>query len=144
MKATLAKVAFEKTRQILICNLKMAKILKKIGAMGEKLAEDFLRKKGFRILEKNFTIRGGELDLICEFENEIVFVEVKTRRSRKFGEIVAQISPRKIESLIFAAQTFLEKRGWENRDFRIDLITVFQNENFPPKIEHFENFVDRF
>ena len=100
---------------------------KKIGNKGEKIAEDFLVKKGYKIVDRNFYIQGGEIDFIAEKNNMIVFVEVKTRRSKKFGEIIEQISKRKMELLIHTSEVYLSKNDLLNKDYRIDVITVFLN-----------------
>ena len=109
------------------------------------MAERFLVAKGWRLLQRNFTIPGGEIDLIFKIENEktIVFVEVKTRRSKVFGEIESQISRKKQECLIRAGQTWLERNNLENANWRIDLVAVFAPENFSAReIKHWENAVN--
>ncbi|WP_276661388.1 YraN family protein, partial [Syntrophomonas wolfei] len=58
---------------------------RELGLWGEELAAQYLGKKGYKILERNFYTRYGELDLVCEKDDNIVFVEVKTRRSTRFG-----------------------------------------------------------
>lgn len=56
-----------------------------LGKIGENLASEYLEKQGYLILERNFACRQGEIDIIAKDEKEFVFVEVKTRRSLKFG-----------------------------------------------------------
>ena len=68
---------------------------KDIGYYGERVAAKALLKRGYRLLEHNYTIRGGELDLILEKGDEIVFVEVKTRRNTRFGSALESITPQK-------------------------------------------------
>lgn len=105
-----------------------------VGDAGEKHAENFLVEKGFMILARNFIARGGEIDIIAEKEEEIVFVEVKTRGNEKFGHPLESISQRKIARLKIAAWEFLEKNKLQDRNFRFDLITILRGE-----IEHYEN-----
>jgi len=118
------------------------KNLRRDGKIGENLAADFLRKKGFKILAENFCVRGGEIDLIAEKSGRIIFVEVKMRRSKKFGEIAESISPAKQKSLIFAAENWLEKNGKFGSDWQIDLVEIYAPRNFPPQISHLENAVN--
>jgi len=110
---------------------------RKFGDFGENLAANFLQKKGFFLLEKNFLTRGGEIDLIFEKDKKIIFVEVKTRKNENFGHPLENISPAKIEKMKIAAFAFLEKNNFQNRDFRFDAITILRG-----KIEHFENIAD--
>lgn len=112
---------------------------KELGRKGEKIAENYLINLGLKILDRNFCIRGGEIDLIFEDNGEIVFIEVKTRQNKKFGEAVEQISERKKELLINSAQHFLEKNNLQEKDWRIDVITVEFSEN--PKINHIKNAI---
>ncbi len=105
-----------------------------IGDQGEQKAADFLEKKGFVILARNFCVRGGEIDLVAKKGEEIVFVEVKTRSSETFGHPLESITPTKIKRLSRAAWDFLETQQWERASFRFDIITIFRGE-----IEHLES-----
>ncbi|HEX5036810.1 MAG TPA: YraN family protein [bacterium] len=97
---------------------------KALGRDGEALAASFLRHLGYRILEKNYRCRQGEVDLIVEKSKTITFVEVKTRRS------VDAVSPRELVTLpkqrhiSKAAQHFLSSRRWKdaNADFGVLII----------------------
>ena len=63
----------------------------RLGELGERLAAEYVQKKGMRILEHNYRIRGGEIDLIAQDGREVVFIEVKTRASREFGRGVEAV-----------------------------------------------------
>jgi putative endonuclease len=65
------------------------------GQLAENLAEHILQKKGYRIVEKNLRLAGGELDLIAEHQGTLVFIEVKARRGDQFGGVTYAISARK-------------------------------------------------
>ena len=95
---------------------------RKIGDEGEATAAKFLED------------RGGEIDLVAEKDDEIIFVEVKTRRTEKFGHPLESITPRKIEKMQIAAWDFLEKNGLTERNFRFDAITILGR-----VVEHWEN-----
>jgi len=109
------------------------------GAQGEKLAEQFLRRKGLKILEKNFRIRGGEIDIIAEEGDRTVFVEVKTRSTHSFGSAGESIDYYKRKVLRKTALFYLKKKG---RPFkaRFDVIYVnLQPDNRLQSIEWIEN-----
>ena len=108
------------------------------GDEGELAAERYLRKQGYKIVERNFSVRQGEIDIIAKYKKTIVFVEVKTRRSDAFGSALEAVSPAKARKLAAAAYIYLAQHKLDDVDFRIDVITV----TFPgPVIEHFESAV---
>lgn len=78
------------------------------GSSGEKIAVDFLLKKGYRILETNFRTRFGEIDVIALDKDLVVYVEVKTRSSRQFGLPEEAVGHRKLQHLLKAAAYFLQ------------------------------------
>lgn len=94
------------------------------GNYGEDLAIGFLKKQGFKILGRNFRIRGGEIDIVAKDKNEIVFVEVKTRYSHEFGTPAEAVTPWKVRFLIRATQFYLLKKNLTDKPYRIDVVTV--------------------
>lgn len=109
---------------------------KKTGDLGEKLALEFLKKSGYKILERNYRIRGGEIDLICKDNDYLVFVEVKTRFTHEFGLPSESITHYKIKALLKTALFYIQKVNWGDKGYRIDLVTVdFINDPKNPKIE---------
>lgn len=94
------------------------------GEFGEKLAAAYLLRHHYRILEQNFRIRWGEIDLIAEKEGEIVFVEVKTRTQSMFGPPEEAVNYFKQKKLLRAAEWYLLQRGWEQKNYRFDTIAV--------------------
>jgi putative endonuclease len=94
------------------------------GRAGEAAAEMILRSGGFEILQRNFRVREGEIDLVCLSGTQFVFVEVKTRRSGSFGLPEESISRTKADRLITAAQAYLEQAEQPNADWRIDLLAL--------------------
>ncbi len=115
-------------------------MLKKTGKKGEDIAVSFLQQKKYKILDQNFCIRGGEIDIIAEKDEQIVFVEVKTRKNKKFGEIIEQISKNKQNFLINSANNYLFQKELTEKNWRIDVITVFLSDQ-EPKIEHIKNAI---
>ncbi len=82
-----------------------------LGQRGESVAAVFLEQQGFRILERNFRTRFGEIDLIAEQHGHIHIVEVKTARSAHAGDPLDWITPRKQAQLVRMAQAFFAQRG---------------------------------
>lgn len=113
---------------------------KQTGDYGESLACEFLKKLGYKILERNFRIRGGEIDIIAKDHEELVFVEVKTRYTHEFGEAAEALTPSKIKFLIRASQFYLLKHKLENCQYRLDAITVDFTKG--EKIEHYKNITN--
>ena len=117
----------------------------KKGKDGEKMAENFLSKKGYKILERNYLKRQGEIDIIA-FDSkykEIVFIEVKTRKNSEYGYPEEFVTKKKIEKISSTAYIWLKKHKKIDDFWRIDIIAIELNYN-PPKIEHLENITQSF
>lgn len=114
------------------------------GILGERLAVDYLESLGFSILETRYRFEGAEVDIVA-FEpdgdnkrGEIVFVEVKARRSASFGRPEEAVTIRKQQSIIKAASAYLYETKMERAACRFDVIAV--NLAGPsPEIEHFRH-----
>ena len=96
-----------------------------IGKKGEKIAENYLIKKKYKILSRNFFVRGGEIDIIALDKKELVFVEVKTRTGNKFGFPEESIGQKKINCIIRAGFKFIEQENYFDAFWRIDVISIF-------------------
>ncbi len=94
------------------------------GRAAEELAARHLEERGCRLLVRRFACRGGEIDLIVEDRGVIVFVEVKARRGRRYGDPAEAVSHRKQRRLLVAARTFLRRKRWSTRRCRFDLCRV--------------------
>src|ERR1043166_2986335 len=116
----------------------MSKIRQLFGRDGENLAERFLKKKGYVLVERNYRCRGGEVDLIVLDRRTIVFVEVKTRSDASFGSPLEAVETRKQRKMIRAAEFFLNEKKLHNRDARFYVVGISW---FGPKpsVEHIEN-----
>ncbi|MEW5723890.1 MAG: YraN family protein [Thermodesulfobacteriota bacterium] len=112
-----------------------------LGRQGEDLAARYLVKKGFRIIERNYRTRFGEIDLICLGKKTVVFVEVKTRRSEAFGGPGEAVSADKRRRLSRLAQSYLARKGWQDRRARFDVLAV-SFEGTEPRIEHLPDAFD--
>ncbi|MFC1599603.1 YraN family protein [Patescibacteria group bacterium] len=99
---------------------------KSIGKKGEQYAADYLRALGYEIVRTNYHILGGEIDIISRQDGEIVFVEVKTRRSNRYGLGEESISRTKLRRLNLAMHRYLLQLYWRC-DYRLDVITIQMN-----------------
>lgn len=112
---------------------------KKIGDCGEKIAEDFLKKLGYKIIEKNWKYsRLGEIDIIAKDKNELVFVEVKYRRSKTFGSAIEALSKAKFEKVYKSALAYLQQTDIKFKTFRIDFVSIDECSE-KQDIQHFKN-----
>lgn len=96
-----------------------------LGKIGENLASEYLEKQGYLILERNFACRRGEIDIIAKDEKEFVFVEVKTRKSLKFGYPAEAVTNIKRKHMQKAAQYYLYKNKLNGRYVRFDVIEIY-------------------
>ena len=113
-----------------------------LGAFGEKLAKDFLKKKGYRIREANFHCREGEIDIIAERKNYLVFIEVRTKTSSSFGSPEESVTFAKKEKIIASALTYLNNHKDLPESWRIDFVAVeLDNKGKTTRIELIENAV---
>ncbi|MBO5364261.1 MAG: YraN family protein [Clostridia bacterium] len=101
----------------------MSRYKKDLGDFGEKVAESFYRDHGYRILCKNYSVSSGELDLIVESDNCLVFVEVKTRRNLNYGYPAEAITQKKLLHMKRAAEEYLLRNPYE-KEIRFDAVEV--------------------
>lgn len=94
------------------------------GRQAESRARDFLRQKGFRILEQNYRCRCGEIDIVAEQGDELVFVEVRSLGPRARHLPEETINPEKQRKLSRTALAYLQQHGQENRPARFDVVAV--------------------
>lgn len=109
-----------------------------LGKEGERVAERYLQKKGYTLVERNYRCPAGELDLIVLDRRVVVFVEVKTRTGHGFGSPLEAVEFRKQRKMIQVAQFFLAEKRLQQRDARFDVVGV----SWPgrdPVVEHIEN-----
>jgi putative endonuclease len=97
------------------------------GARGEDRASEFLVSQGYRILERNFRCPLGEMDIIARDGTTVVFVEVKTRASLRFGPPHGAVGPEKQKRLTAVALCYLKGQGQLNRPARFDVVAVSLN-----------------
>ena len=101
-----------------------------IGTLAEDEALRYLEKQGLSLIDRNYEIKGGEVDLIMQDQEYTVFVEVKFRQSGSYGEAIDLVPMWKQKRLIRAAKSFLVMKNLYNTAYgRFDIITIFANKN---------------
>lgn len=112
-----------------------------LGRLGEKLGARFVRRKGFRILARNYVSPAGEIDLVALDGEQIAFIEVKTRRDDAVAMPEDAVNVHKQRRITAAARFFLLQTGAQNRPSRFDVLAVLLRDGRKPEVEH---FVDAF
>ena len=119
----------------------------RLGQWGENQARLHLEARGFQIVAANYRCRWGEVDLVARLGQELVFVEVKTRRGSDFGAPEESITPAKAQHLLATAQDYLQTQlqpaDAANASWRIDLVSVHLDKSGKlQQISHLENAVE--
>lgn len=109
------------------------------GQDGEQIACDHLEGKGWIVMERNYRFERAEVDIVAYDQFRIVFLEVKTRSSIRFGYPDEAIDERKQRQIRKAAMAWLYERKMERSPIRFDVISVLLEPDLPPVIEHLEN-----
>lgn len=107
-----------------------------LGKKGEKIAAAFLEEAGYKILQANYRAGRGEIDLIVQNNDLLVFVEVKARTSVNFGFPEEAVTKKKAEKLIETATVYLEERSWDG-PIRFDIVSVDLSKK--GEVMHFED-----
>jgi putative endonuclease len=97
---------------------------KKTGKTGEDIAAAFLKKKRYKIIERNYKCVFGEVDIVARDMNDIVFIEVKSRKSKDFGEPEDAVTLNKQRKISKVALNYLKDRHLDDRDARFDVIAI--------------------
>ena len=95
------------------------------GRIGEDAAAQALAARGYRVLVRNLRLGRGEIDLVCEQDGDVVFVEVKARRGAGFGTPAEAVTPRKQRALVALAARYLTRTGGADRTCRFDVVEVW-------------------
>jgi putative endonuclease len=118
-------------------NRELANESQKLGELGERAAAGYLRKKRYKVVETNVTTSVGEIDLVAVDGRVVVFVEVKTRRSKKKGEPWEAVDLAKRKKLLHLAEAYLKREDLNDQRARFDIVSVTWLEGaHRPEIEH--------
>jgi len=107
------------------------------GQFGEERASEYLRNKGYNIIARNYRSPEGEIDIICTYRNDLIFVEVKTRSNTSFGFPEEAVTKKKRNTIRKASQFFLSQYTGYYSEIRFDVISVLINSD-RPVINHIE------
>jgi len=105
------------------------------GKEGEKAAVKFLKKRGYRIIEKNYHNKSGEIDIIGEQDQVLVFIEAKSRADTEYGDPLEAVTPYKQRKIGQVARGFMAQYRIENRDCRFDVVGIKGKPNEPKSWE---------
>ena len=108
------------------------------GEVGERVAERWLRRQGWRIMQRRFRSGHRDIDLVAERGGVVAFVEVKARRGIAFGDPVEAVGWRKQRELARSAQVWIDRHGRADESYRFDVIGVWLNGE-RVKVRHIEN-----
>ncbi|MGA9212624.1 YraN family protein [Kaistella sp.] len=108
------------------------------GNLAEDLATDFLAQKNYKILARNFHFQKAEIDIVTEFENQIVIVEVKARSYNTLIDPQEAVTKKKIKSIVLCADFFMKEKNID-KEVRFDIITVLPDEKGKLIINHIED-----
>ena len=111
-----------------------------IGKYGEDVAERYLKQKGYNIIERNFECRQGELDIIAENREYIIFIEVKTRSNLLYGKPIDAVKGKKQEHMYKVAKYYLHIHGLEKRYIRFDVVEVYVEKGVA-KVNHIRQII---
>jgi putative endonuclease len=116
------------------------RIKQTIGKWGENIAALFLTKQGYAVTFRNVRTPQGEIDLIAEKGNELVFVEVKTRTSTTLGYPEEAVTDAKLEHMVNSAEWYIDQHPELGENWRIDVISIIGKMGWDePQIEWFQN-----
>ncbi|HHT9136552.1 MAG TPA: YraN family protein [Candidatus Wunengus sp. YC60] len=111
-----------------------------VGTRGEQLAVKFLKKSGFKILQRNYRCKVGEIDIVCYDHGTIAFVEVKTRHTDSYGPPELSVTEAKKRQIVKVASHYVAEKKIEGIDFRFDVVSIFYSPmKKQPEITLFKN-----
>ncbi len=112
-----------------------------LGKQGEDIAVVFLENKGFEIITRNYRQKSGEIDIICTDRQTVVFVEVKTRKTARFGDPLEAVNRRKQHQISVTALDYLSRNNLHDQPARFDVVAVIIGSG-NPQITHISDAFD--
>jgi len=111
------------------------------GKKGEEIAKEYLEKKGYKIVERNYKTKYAEIDLVAKQKNDLVFVEVRTKIGENFGSPEETIDRKKLRKLWGNATAYAARAKWQN-SYRVDAICIVLKKDYSiERLNHYENIV---
>ena len=108
----------------------------RLGRWGEDLAAKYLAARGYEIVDRNVRTPYGEIDIVARMDSRMSFVEVKARRTKRFGPPEVAVNPRKLRHMISSAESYAQENDLEN--WQIDVIAI-EGQGADHHLTHFEN-----
>lgn len=99
-----------------------------IGSFGEEIAAEYLKGVGYKILKRNYSVKGAEIDIIARDGKTVVFVEVKARENLNFGYPAEAVTKSKRHKIVMAAECYIVQNRIADREFRFDVVEVLGGE----------------
>lgn len=116
----------------------MSAARQQFGVLGEQIAERWLRRSGWRIVQRRFRSGHRDIDLVAERDGTVVFVEVKARRGARFGQPIEAVNWRKQKELAKSARVWIDRHGRSAEAYRFDVIGVLVD-GTRVRVRHVEN-----
>ena len=113
---------------------------RRFGIIGEKIAQGYLKNKGYDVIATNFYTKRGEIDIVAKKENYIIFVEVKTRNNLEYGSPASSINEIKKKHIKSAAKIFIYQNNLQKYNIRFDVIEIIIK-NGKCKINHIKGTI---
>jgi len=111
------------------------------GKLGEDIAKKYLESKGYKIIEQNYKTKYGEIDLVAKKRNELIFVEVRTKKGENFGTPEETIDKKKLRKLWGNTKAYAAWKKWQG-PYRIDAVClVLKYDNAVERINHYESII---
>ncbi|MFC1474819.1 YraN family protein [bacterium] len=130
------KEMFDKVVSVFTGDGKKRDPRKKLGEKGEKAAAKYYKRQGFVILDRNYTCRLGELDLVVRKGDLLVFCEVKTLRSKSLGVPEMAVNASKQRRIVRLAKYYIKLKKLESLQARFDVVSVSWEEGGRPEVKH--------
>jgi putative endonuclease len=102
----------------------MSAATQEFGELGERIAERWLRRQGWRVVQRRFRSGHRDIDLVVERDDLVVFVEVKARRGAEFGDPVEAVNWNKQRQLVRSASVWIDRHGRPSESYRFDVVGV--------------------
>jgi len=112
---------------------------KDLGDRGERAAVAFLKKAGYRILQRNYACKSGEIDIVALDRGEIVFVEVRTRSAETAPSPAESVTAKKVRRIVRAATDYAHRKKVLDRPMRFDVVSIILPDDGPPELEVFRD-----
>jgi len=111
------------------------------GKLGENIAKDYLKKKGYKIIEENFKTKYGEIDLVAKKGKDLIIIEARTKIGDSFGSPEESLTKKKLRKLWLNARNYAARSKWQG-EVRIDAVCLVLNpDKTLQRINHYENIV---